>query len=141
MAFLRNLALGSLLLLTGCVGQVQNTAVIYQPVSGVVDLRVTAPPGSGIVKVQFQQNDQVFAEDAVGPTVFNGSLDTSTLPSGVLVKVAAIGVRSDGSTTILKENFILAQSGTGSIGPQATASGTLGTATGHPSLPLLNPNH
>lgn len=120
---MRRLTIGclaaGLVALTGCVGKAVNQATIYQPVSGVIEMDVKVPAGETVSKVQFQVNDKVVGEDdgSSGAPTFSAEVDTSTLPADTLAKLAAVGVRPDGSTVVLRENYILVE-------PSADATNT-----------------
>jgi hypothetical protein len=104
-AHLSALAFG--LLSVACVGTVTNQAEVFKPVSGIILLEVKPPETEPIVRVQFQAKGQVVGEDSDSKDGFGVELDTTTLPNGELVQIAAVGVRSNGSTVVLRENFIL----------------------------------
>lgn len=107
MAFLRlGLALPLALALAGCLGQAVNQAEIYKPVSGVLQLEVTVPAGESFSRVQFQINDEVLSEDTDGSDGFTAELDTADFAGEELVKLAAVGVRADGTDVVLRENYL-----------------------------------
>lgn len=93
--------------LWGCLGSAVNTAQIYTIVSGVVQVTVSVPAGESIQRVQFQVNNVVVAEDSDGADGFLADVDLSTLPVDTLAKVAAVGVRPNGTFLILRENYLL----------------------------------
>lgn len=128
MAFLKQGLLVAALLVTGCVGSVQNQAYVYKPVTGVIQMQITVPAGETFTKVQFQANGQLVSEDTDGTDGYSAQLDTSTLPSGQLVKIAAIGVRTDGTTQVLQQNYIYVPDNGGASGT-ATASASDTTST------------
>lgn len=106
MAFLICVLVG-LLGLVGCTGAVVNTAQVYQPVSGVIQMDIQVPAGEGIVKVRFLVDDALHSEDETAADGFTAELDTSELEPEALVKIAAVGVRANNTTLPLRENFIL----------------------------------
>lgn len=109
MALLTRLSLltACVALLGGCVGKAINQAQVYAPVTGVVQMEVKVPAGESFVKVQFQVNGEEFSFDEDPSDGFTADIDTKDLPADTLVKLAAVGVRTDGSTMVLRENFIL----------------------------------
>lgn len=109
MAVLKQGAVLALLLAlnTSCVGRMVNTATVYQPVTGVVQMEIKLPAGEAVAKVQFQVNDKVVSEDDSVADGYTAEIDTADLESDTLAKLAAVGVRADGSTVVLRENFIL----------------------------------
>jgi hypothetical protein len=110
--------------LGGCVGKAINQATIYKPVTGIIQMEVKLPTGESVSKVQFQVNDKVVGEDdgtASAPT-YTAEVDTSTLPVDTLAKLAAVGVRADGSTVVLRENYILVETALDTGGTGAAAS-------------------
>ncbi|MEB3195700.1 MAG: hypothetical protein VKP62_00710 [Candidatus Sericytochromatia bacterium] len=140
MAFLscwRGIVAGPLLVagVLGCTANAVNTATLYKPVRGVIELAVVVPSGEAVERVQFQLNDEVVAEDTNGADGFSAEIDTSGLPPDVLAKLAAVGVRTDGTVVVLRENFILIDprvvavasvtpAASGTVTPNGTASGT-----------------
>jgi hypothetical protein len=130
MALLKHLALGAaVLLLAGCVADATNVAEVYKPVDGVIDMSVTIPAGESFAKVQFQADGTVVGEDSDGTDGYTAEVDTSTLPANTLVKIAAVGVHTDGTTVVLKQNFVLV--GDSGVKSDSDASGTGDTsATG-----------
>ncbi|MDB5097022.1 MAG: hypothetical protein JWM80_1443 [Cyanobacteria bacterium RYN_339] len=96
-------------LLTGCVGAAVNQATVYRPVTGVIQMEVKIPSGESVDKVQFQVNDKVVGEDTDGADGFAAEVDTAALPVDTLAKLAAVGVRPNGSTVVLRENYILVE--------------------------------
>lgn len=100
-------ALVTLLLTSGCAAQAVNSALVYQPVVGTITMEITIPPGESVAKVQFQVNDKVVGEDADPTDGYKADIDTSSLEMDVLAKIAAVGVRANGTTVVLRENFIL----------------------------------
>jgi hypothetical protein len=96
-------------LLSGCVGAAVNQATIYRPVTGVIAMEVKVPSGESVDKVQFQVNDKVVGEDEDGADGFSAEVDTTSLPVDTLAKLAAVGVRPNGSTVVLRENYILVE--------------------------------
>lgn len=91
----------------GCVGRVVNQAEVYKPVSGIVQMEIKLPAGESVAKVQFQVNDKVISEDDTPSDGYSAEVDTAGLEPETLAKLAAVGVRADGSTVVLRENFIL----------------------------------
>lgn len=123
------LALAAGSLLSGCLGSAVNTAQVFNPVSGVVQVTVSVPAGESIQRVQFQVNDVVVAEDAEGADGYAAEVDLSALPADTLAKVAAVGVRPNGTFLVLRENYLLVTTpGTGTAPlpgtNDPTASGT-----------------
>lgn len=110
----------ALTVLTGCVGKAVNQATLYQPVTGVIEMDVKVPAGETVSSVQFQVNDKVVGTDdgASGSGTYSAEVDTTNLPVDTLAKLAAVGVRPDGTTVVLKENYILVESD-----PSATDTG------------------
>ena len=108
MAILIRLGLAATLLLgTGCTARAVNSAQVFRPVTGVVQMEIKVPPGESVARVQFQVNDKVVNEDEDPSDGYKAEIDTADLEPDVLAKVAAVGVRADGSTVVLRENFIL----------------------------------
>lgn len=114
MAILIRLGLLAALLSTGCTARAVNSAVVFKPVSGVVQMEIKVPPGESVTRVQFQVNDKVVNEDDDPTDGYKAEIDTANLEPDVLAKVAAVGVRADGSTVVLRENFILVAAPAGS---------------------------
>jgi hypothetical protein len=96
-------------LCNGCVGKAVNQATIYRPVTGVIQMEIKVPAGETVAKVQFQVNDKVVGEDEDGGDGYAAEVDTSALPVDTLAKLAAVGVRPNGSTVVLRENYILVE--------------------------------
>lgn len=153
MALLKRLTLLSALLLSGCVAEATNTALVYKPINGTIDMAITIPAGESFAKVQFQADGNVVSEDTDGTDGYSATVDTTTLPANTLVKIAAVGVHTDGSQVVLRENFVLIgddgvkdDSNTpnatdASAQPSSTASGTktttgTGTGTGTKALKI-----
>jgi hypothetical protein len=103
------LALALVAVLPGCVGAAVNQATIYRPVTGTIEMEVKIPSGESVQKVQFQVNDKIVGEDEDGTDGFSAEVDTSTLPVDTLAKLAAVGVRPNGSNVVLRENYILVE--------------------------------
>lgn len=103
--------------LGGCLGTAVNSAQVYAPVAGVVTVTVSVPAGESIQRVQFQLNDVVVAEDADGADGFAAEVDLSALPVETLAKVAAVGVRPNGTFLILRENYLLVTTPTDGTAP------------------------
>lgn len=115
--------------LSACLGSAVNSAQIYAPVFGTVQVTVSVPAGETIQRVQFQVNDAVVAEDSDGSDGFVADVDLSNLPVDTLAKVAAVGVRPNGSFLVLRENYLLVTTPTDGTGPVSgtadpSASGT-----------------
>ena len=106
MAILRILAIAALLC-AGCVGVATNQAEVYKPIGGVIEMQITIPPGESFTKVQFQADDEVISEDTDPSDGFKAEVDTTEFSGDALVKLAAVGVRPNGTTVVLRENFIL----------------------------------
>ncbi|MEB3329071.1 MAG: hypothetical protein VKQ33_07550 [Candidatus Sericytochromatia bacterium] len=94
-------------LLGGCTAKLTNAATVFEPLVGTLTLTVTPPADEAFVRVQFQLNDEVIGEDTDPADGYTADLDTSGLEPEVLAKVAAVGVRADGTTRVLRENLIL----------------------------------
>jgi hypothetical protein len=94
-------------LLGGCTAKLTNAATVYKPLTGTLAISVTPPANEAFVRVQFQLNDQVVGEDTDPADGYTADLDTGGLEPEVLAKVAAVGVRADGTTRVLRENLIL----------------------------------
>jgi hypothetical protein len=108
MAFLRCFLAATLgLVMLGCTANVTNTANVFTPVRGLIEVSVTIPDDERVTKVQFQLNNQVVAEDDNGTDGYTADIDTSGLEPGVLAKISAVGVRTDGTVFVLRENLIL----------------------------------
>jgi hypothetical protein len=107
MAFLARAGVLAVLLASGCTAQAVNQAQVYKPVTGVVQMEIKIPPGESVVRVQFQVNDKVVAEDEDPTDGYKAEIDTADLEPDVLAKIAAVGVRANGSNVVLRENFIL----------------------------------
>lgn len=103
----RSCLLALAVLLGGCLGSAVNSTQLYTPVSGVVQVTVSVPSGESIQRVQFQVNDLVVAEDSDGANGYAAEVDLSALPVDTLAKVAAVGVRPNGSFLVLRENYLL----------------------------------
>ncbi len=114
MAILIRLGLAAALLGTGCTARAVNSALVFKPVSGVVQMEIKVPPGESVTKVQFQVNDKVISEDDDPTDGYKAEIDTADLEPDVLAKVAAVGVRANGSNVVLRENFILVAAPVGS---------------------------
>lgn len=95
--------------MAGCTANVTNTANVFTPVRGVIEVSVTVPEGERLTKVQFQLNNQVVAEDANGSDGYSADIDTSGLAAGVLAKISAVGVRTNGTVVVLRENLVLVE--------------------------------
>jgi hypothetical protein len=93
--------------LFGCTGAVVNTAPIYQPVTGVIQMDIQVPASEQIVKVQFYVDDALHSEDETAADGFAAELDTGEFEPESLVKISAKGVRANNTTLILRENFIM----------------------------------
>lgn len=112
MAFLAPLGrlaaiLAAMPLAAGCAAQAVNTAQVFKPVTGVVQMEIKVPAGVAVTKVQFQVNDKVVSEDDDPTDGYKAEIDTADLEPDVLAKVAAVGVKADGSPVVLRENLIL----------------------------------
>ena len=109
MAILGRLALAAALIgaLASCTARATNSAIVYKAVTGVVQMEIKIPAGEAVNKVQFQVNDKVVAEDEDPTDGYKAEIDTGGLEPDVLAKIAAVGVRANGSTVVLRENFIL----------------------------------
>ena len=108
MALLVRLGLAALIVAsTGCTARAVKSAQVFKPVSGVVQMEIKIPAGEAVTKVQFQVNDKVVNEDDDPTDGYKAEIDTADLEPDVLAKVAAVGVRANGSTVVLRENFIL----------------------------------
>ena len=108
MAFLKQAAVAmGLALLTGCTGTVVNTAPIYQPVTGVIQMDITVPTGEPITKVKFLVDNTLHSEDDDGSDGFSAELDLSAFEPDSLVRIKAIGVRQDQTELELRENYLL----------------------------------
>jgi hypothetical protein len=106
MAFLIGMML-CLVGLFGCTGAVVNTAQVYQPVTGVIQMDIQVPASEQIVKVQFYVDDALHSEDETAADGFAAELDTGELEPESLVKISAKGVRANNTTLLLRENFIM----------------------------------
>lgn len=93
--------------LGGCAAKVVNATQVYKPLGGTLELAVTVPSNEAFTRVQFQINDQLVSEDTDPADGYKAELDTSGLEPEVLAKVAAVGVRADGTTRVLREHLIL----------------------------------
>ncbi|MEB3221819.1 MAG: hypothetical protein VKS61_07035 [Candidatus Sericytochromatia bacterium] len=93
--------------LGGCTARVINAATLFKPLAGTLALVVTPPPNEAFVRVQFQLNDQVVGEDTDPADGYSADIDTTGLEPETLAKIAAVGVRADGTTRVLRENLIL----------------------------------
>lgn len=110
MAFLRHTLTAIFYLnLVGCTASVANTANVFIPVRGVIEVIVTVPDGERLAKVQFQLNNEVVAEDEDGSDGYSADIDTSGLEAGVLAKISAVGVRTNGTVVVLRENLVLVE--------------------------------
>jgi hypothetical protein len=108
MAFLKYILGATLgLAMIGCTANVTNTANVFIPVRGLIEVSVTIPDGERVTKVQFQLNNQVVAEDDNGSDGYSADIDTSGLEPGVLAKISAVAVRTNGTVFVLRENLIL----------------------------------
>jgi hypothetical protein len=106
MAFLIGMML-CLVGLFGCTGAVVNTAQVYQPVTGVIQMDIQVPASEQVVKVQFYVDDALHSEDETAADGFAAELDTGEFEPESLVKISAKGVRANNTTLLLRENFIL----------------------------------
>jgi hypothetical protein len=126
MAFLSRrrliVAVGSLLLpaLAACTGAAVNSAQVYTPVTGIIQMDISVPAGETVSSVRFLVDDKLVQEDEDGSDGFSAELDTSEYSPESLVKIAAVGVRANKSTVTLRENYIM-------IGKPDTASDTEAT--------------
>ena len=108
MALLARIGLvAALLAATGCTARAVNSAQVFKPVTGVVQMEIKIPAGESVTKVQFQVNDKVVNEDDDPTDGYKAEIDTGDLEPDVLAKIAAVGVRANGSTVVLRENLIL----------------------------------
>lgn len=109
MAILVRLAALAAFLATGtaCTARAVNNATVFPPITGVVQMEIKLPAGEAVSKVQFQVNDKVVQEDDDPTDGYKAEIDTASLEPDVLAKIAAVGVRANGSTVVLRENFIL----------------------------------
>lgn len=121
---------------TGCTARATNTATVFPPITGVVQMEIKLPAGEAVDKVQFQVNDKVVQEDDDPTDGYKAEIDTANLEPQVLAKIAAVGVRANGSTVVLRENFILVGSPPSAAEdandpePTASADATDNTGTG-----------
>lgn len=115
---------------TGCTARAVNSALVFKPVSGVVQMEIKIPAGESVTKVQFQVNDKVVNEDDDPTDGYKAEIDTADLEPDVLAKVAAVGVRANGSTVVLRENFILVAADETAIDEEDPESAADGDATG-----------
>lgn len=106
MAFLIGMML-CLVGLFGCTGAVINTAPIYQPVTGVIQMDIQVPASEQVVKVQFFVDDSLHSEDDTASDGFAAELDTGEFEPESLVKISAKGVRANNTSVVLRENFIM----------------------------------
>lgn len=123
MAILRLLSAAAVLAMAGCVGVATNQAEVYKPIGGVIEMQITIPPGESFTKVQFQADDEVISEDTDPTDGFKAEVDTTEFSGDALVKLAAVGVRPNGSTVVLRENFILVSNPSSEPKEDETASG------------------
>jgi hypothetical protein len=93
--------------LFGCTGAVVNTAPIYQPVTGVIQMDIQVPASEQVVKVQFFVDDALHSEDDTAADGFAAELDTGEFEPESLVKISAKGVRANNTSVVLRENFIM----------------------------------
>jgi hypothetical protein len=111
--------------LAGCTGQVVNTAPVYQPVTGVIQMEITVPAGESVTSVRFLVDEQLVSEDDDASDGFSAELDTSELEPDSLVRIKAVGVRANKTTVTLRENYILIGNPDAEVAPEteATAAG------------------
>lgn len=137
MAFLICLAL-CLVGLFGCTGAVVNTAQVYQPVTGVIQMDIQVPASEQVVKVQFYVDDALHSEDDTASDGFAAELDTSELEPESLVKISARGVRANNTTVLLRENFILVGKVAGQEASTESSSETAAEPTTEPEATETN---
>lgn len=113
---------GGLGLLSACAGTVVNSAQVFQPVTGVIQMDIKIPAGETVSSVRFLVDGKLVEEDTDASDGFSAELDTTELEADSLVKISAVGVRPDRTTVTLRENFILV--GKQDTGEQATTDAT-----------------
>jgi hypothetical protein len=118
--------------LFGCTGAVVNTAPIYQPVTGVIQMDIQVPASEQVVKVQFFVDDALHSEDDTAADGFAAELDTGEFEPESLVKISAKGVRANNTTLVLRENFIM-------VGKVAEAEATTETEAAAETEPAAEP--
>lgn len=125
-------ALALLGTLAGCSGTGVNTANVFQPQSGQIQLTANVPDPSLYASVEFVINEG----DAAAETVTDDDLsdgiavtyDTSKLNDGVNY-VKAYGVGADGSRTQILDNALLIDNGGTASGGNTGGSGANGGET------------
>lgn len=113
-------------LVSACSGAVVNSAQVYQPVTGVIQMDIKIPAGETVSSVRFLVDDKLVEEDTDASDGFSAELDTTELEADSLVKISAVGVRADKTTVTLRENFIL-------VGKQDTGEEATTDASASPS--------
>lgn len=115
--------------LTACTGTGVNTANVFQPQSGKVQLAVqTSDPT--IQSVEFQLNGEVIGKDEDGSDGWSLEYDTTQKDDGIYT-VTAYGTTSSGTQLQLLDNSLLIQNGGTGGGSSGTGTGTgTGTDTG-----------
>jgi hypothetical protein len=93
--------------LAACSGTVTNTAQVFVPVSGVIQMDIKVPTGETVSSVRFLVDDKLVQEDTDASDGFSAELDTSDFDPDSLVKITALGVHPDKTTVTLRENLIL----------------------------------
>ena len=101
-------ALAALPTLAACTGTTVNSAEVYKPVTGVIQMDITVPATETTIQsVRFLVDDKLVQEDEDGSDGYSAELDTSEYTAESLVKISAVGVRANKTTVTLRENYIM----------------------------------
>lgn len=106
---------------SGCTGTGVNSANVFKPQSGTIDLNVSnLPDASAYTQVEFQLDGKALGTDTDVSDGWSYKLDSTSLTNGIH-NVRALGTSSSGEQVELLNNSIYIDNG-GSAGTDTSAS-------------------
>jgi hypothetical protein len=111
---------------SGCTGTGVNTADVFKPQGGTIDLNVSnLPDPTAYSSVEFQLDGKSLGTDSDASDGWSFKLDSSTVSDGIH-NVRAVGTTTSGTTVELLNNSIFIQNNgaASAASPAPSAAGT-----------------